>query len=119
MSQKLNLDLAQTLGWEKNENDPNLEPYWIEPNTERKISISSNPHPFPNYCEDLNALYEIESKLTLDQQYTYGDLLRIATENVGPKGGHFTPNGWGCFSLAHASPAQRAEALLTTLKKTP
>jgi hypothetical protein len=62
--------------------------------------------------KDLNAMHEAEKQLSIDQEYNYGEELRRISENVGPKGGHFTPNGWGCYSLAHLTAKQKAEAFV-------
>ena len=70
-----------------------------------------------NYCNDLNVMHEAEKTLNIDQQYSYGEMLRVVSENVGPRGGHFLPNGWGCFSLAHLTARQRAEAFVTAIGK--
>ena len=69
----------------------------------------------PDYLNDLNAMHEAEKVLPIDRQYEYGEKLRVISGNVGPKGGHFTPNGFGCYALAHLSATQRAEAFLRTL----
>ena len=69
----------------------------------------------PNYLNDLNAMFEAEKSLTIDQKYDYGEALRVISQNVGPKGGHFLPNGFGCYALAHLTATQRAEAFLRTL----
>lgn len=70
---------------------------------------------YPDYLNDLNAMHEAEKVLPIDRQYEYGEKLRVISGNVGPKGGHFTPNGFGCYALAHLSATQRAEAFLRTL----
>jgi len=76
-------------------------------------TINFNP---PDYCNDLNAIHEAESHLTIDQEYNYGEELRKISENVGPKGGHFTPNGWGCFALAHLTAQQKAQAFIKVIE---
>jgi hypothetical protein len=62
-----------------------------------------------DFYNDLNAMHKAESYLSIDQEYEYGEELREISGNVGPKGGHFTPNGWGCFSLAHLNSQQKAK----------
>lgn len=71
--------------------------------------------PVPDYQKDLNAMHNAENYLGVDREYNYGEQLRRISGNVGPKGGHFIPNGWGCFTLAHLGARQRAEAFLRTL----
>jgi hypothetical protein len=71
-----------------------------------------------DYCNDLNAIHEAERHLNIDQEYNYGEELRKVSENIGPRGGHFTPNGWGCFSLAHLNAHQKAQALVITITNT-
>lgn len=73
--------------------------------------------PLPDYLNDLNAMHEVEKLLTEDKKYDYGEHLRASSGNVGPKGGHFTPNGFGCFQLAHVTATQRAEAFLRAIGK--
>lgn len=68
------------------------------------------------YCTDYNALRAAEENLDINQEYNYGERLRELTGNTGPRGGHFTPNGHGCFQLAHASARQRAEALVACIE---
>jgi hypothetical protein len=72
--------------------------------------------PYPNYCSDLNAMHEAEKHLSIDQEYNYGEELRKISENIGPKGGHFTPNGWGCFAMAHLDARQKAEAFIKVIQ---
>jgi len=81
-------------------------------------AISAKPvSPVPDYQGDLNAMHEAENSLGVNREYNYGEHLRQLSGNVGPKGGHFIPNGWGCFCLAHLGARQRAEAFLRTLGK--
>jgi hypothetical protein len=71
-----------------------------------------------DFCNDLNAIHEAERHLNIDQEYNYGEELRKVSENIGPRGGHFSPNGWGCFSLAHLNAHQKAQALVITITNT-
>lgn len=70
----------------------------------------------PDYCNDLNAIHDAEKQLSLDEEYTYGELLREVSGNVGPRGGHLAPNGWGIFVIANLTARQKAEALLKVFK---
>ena len=57
--------------------------------------------PFPNYCNDLNAIHEAEKGLNDEQWVAYGkELSRL-----------------GVFPMVHATAHQRAEAFLRTLEK--
>lgn len=49
----------------------------------------------------------IENSLNMDESYELGELYRI----VGERGGHFTPNGWGCFELANLTWQQKLVCL--------
>lgn len=86
---------------------------WV-PTTKDQINFKDGcmNFPYPNYCDDLNAMHKAEKHLSIDQEYNYGEELRRISENIGPKGGHFTPNGWGCYALAHLSAHQKAQAFI-------
>lgn len=61
----------------------------------------NNEGPFPDYCNNLNAMHEVEKMLNKKQWVAYGrELSRL---NV--------------FPMVHATAAQRAEAFLRTLGK--
>lgn len=66
----------------------------------------------PNYPEDLNAVHELEKKLTKEQQFTYGKLLM----SMMPKE-ILAPREW--FYVAHATALQRCIAIDQTLSKDP
>lgn len=89
----------------------NPSPYGFPPGRNYETSL-------PNYLNDLNAMAEVEQILDIDQQYVYGELLaqmiRIPEnaaygEKLEKK---FPFNGWGHFSLATMTAAERAEAFL-------
>lgn len=63
---------------------------------------------------DGNALDAAARRLKVDDQYSYGEWCRILAGCTGPLGGHFVPNGFGCFSLATLTGLQKARALLLT-----
>lgn len=112
----INITIAAHLGWNFN---PSECKGWVYPdvwcrNPEGKLQFR---HSIPDFCRDLNAMHEAEKTLNMDKEHQYGEWLRIASQNVGPRGGHFIPNGFGCFALAHLSARQRAEAFLRTLGK--
>ncbi len=62
----------------------------------------------PDYTKDLNAMWDAEHKLSPMQELEYVENLR---KLIGPHG------TMRCFDYAHASAAQRAEALLKTIGK--
>jgi hypothetical protein len=108
--QEINQSIAKFVGWERFSTQTvngELVQYGFQKNSNQRFES-----PIPNFCTDLNAIHEAEKHLSIDQEYSYGEELRRISENVGPKGGHFTPNGWGCFSLAHLSAKQKAEAFV-------
>jgi hypothetical protein len=80
-----------------------------------KVSYPELGGIFVDLTNDLNAMHEAEEHLSVDEEYDYGEELRKVSENVGPKGGHFTPNGWGCFSLVHLTAKQKAEAYVRVI----
>lgn len=66
--------------------------------------------PLPDYCNDLNSMYEAEGTLFNDNQklcWKYVSKLHIAAD----------PIGCGNYAGAHATARQRAEAFLRTLGK--
>jgi hypothetical protein len=77
----------------------------------------------PDYCNDLNAMHEAERALNIDEEYHYGEelaamirrpentLAGVSEDTVFPL------NGWGFYSVAHATARQRAEAFLRTVGK--
>jgi hypothetical protein len=69
-----------------------------------------------DFCSSREALNKIESLLTIDDEYDYGEFLREGLNLVGPRGGHHVLNGWGCYALACAHPIHRAHALVRLIK---
>lgn len=112
---EINRAIAEHLGWVRTrigiqaQNDP--EPRgWRSPKGAEWLRC-------PNYHGSLDAMAEAEKALDMSEQGAYGERLRILSGNVGERGGHFTPNGFGCFALAHLTAPQRAEAFLRTVGK--
>jgi len=62
------------------------------------------PHAYPNYCIDLNAMHEAEKVLTREQINAFCQKL-------------FPTNYCGVWWSIHATARQRAEAFLKTLGK--
>lgn len=112
-AQEVNKAIAQACCWSQVEISLVNDKPMLMGRPPRKKS----PQPVPDYQGDLNAMHAAENYLGVDREYNYGEQLRRVSGNVGPKGGHFTPNGWGCFTLAHLGASQRAKAFLRTLGK--
>ena len=111
-NEQINIAIFEIFGWK-----------WEPEKNSFCKDINGEPLPFlektPDYCNNLNFVHEIEKTLNIDQQYNYGEALRIASENVGSRGGHFPFNGWGCFALANLNARKRCEALLKVIGKLP
>lgn len=77
----------------------------------------------PDYLTDLNAMHEAEKVLTMDQQYTYGEILAQMVrmpENFAFGDAlerKFQFNGWGYFAVATMTCEERAEAFLRAIGK--
>lgn len=80
------------------------------------------PDTVPNYLSDLNAVHELEKRLTERQRAVYGDTLNTVCYAFD----HDYYQGWiatsdcgsfarGLYTIANATAAQRYEALLKTL----
>jgi hypothetical protein len=67
-----------------------------------------NEGPFPNYCNDLNAMHEVVMTLPENKQVLYG--VRLAWEC----GQHKSPGLW---HISTATAYHRAVAFLKTLEK--
>ena len=113
---QINIAIAEACGWTLVKDDPNFHEYWEHPKDGRKIGVAANPSPFPDYCNDLNAMHEAEHRLCkLEFGWrTYADALE---DVVGV-------NGWWAIMgeadkrlVLHATARQRAEAFLRTLGK--
>lgn len=71
----------------------------------------------PNFHGDLTSIHKAILKLNPDQQYTFGEHCRVLAKCEGPRGGHFTPNGFGVFAIVTLTAPQLCEALLKTIGK--
>lgn len=69
-----------------------------------------NEGPFPNYCNDLNAIREAVMTLPENKQVLYGGHLAWAC-------GHTDKGSVGLWKISTATARQRAEAFLRTLGK--
>lgn len=109
---EINRAIAEACGWVLVKDDPDFQEYWEHPNDGRKIGVAANPYPFPDYVNDLNAMYGAEdSLLGLNKAEFAVQLCRVV--------GRDWPSGIGVGSFAHihATAAQRAEAFLRTIDK--
>lgn len=70
-----------------------------------------NEGPFPNYCNDLNAMHEAEKVLDYEQCEAFVDTI---TDTTHAAIDYEAP--WD-FTRIHATAEQRAEAFLRTLGK--
>ena len=67
----------------------------------------------PSYTADLNAVHELEKKLTFTQALSYYRIIRdLFAVVLGPKGSVIGVND---FAVLHATALQRCEALARTL----
>jgi hypothetical protein len=104
--------IAEWLGWkpvtiklyggEKNVKGWELNQHLSKGDKDRKFTC--HVETFPDYCNDLNAMWQVEETLTPEQTHTMNELLFL---EVVP----MTVKTW------HATAAQRAEALLRTIGK--
>jgi hypothetical protein len=72
------------------------------------------PHAYPNYCTDLNAMHEVEKVLTIQQKANDYEILLETVTRRGKSGMTF---GLAAYLFCHATSRQRAEAFLKTLGK--
>lgn len=99
-------------GWLLKKDKEEITSFWWNEN--RFPTLLDIYDKLPAYFNDLNATNEAENSLTIDQQHDYGENLRKISKNIGERGGHFVPNGFGCYALAHLSASERAHMLLVT-----
>lgn len=83
---------------------------WIEPTGNRCFLAEIDA--LPNYLNDLNAVHELEGKLTFEQAEQFEDELCDIVVKYNEH--QENPAPWR-FAAAHATAAQRCEALLKTL----
>lgn len=105
--------IAEAYGWSWHNRSPRYGRQsvksWYYKNTNRVVF---NDGDLPDYLNDLNAIHDAEKVLTsLVQQQTYISRLRQLTDPQSPDA---YSQG---FLTAHATAAQRAEALLRTIGK--
>ena len=95
--QEQNIAIAQWMGWYNIGIEKDLPEYGMTgPGPLEKI---------PNYTQDLNAIHEAEKKLSHDQR-------EVFLEWLGQEWDYCVTSQ---FEVAHATAAQRSEALLKTI----
>lgn len=110
--EKQRIAIAEFCGWKCS--PPNRswpQPYWTDPNS-RVLKVESE---LPDYLNDLNAMHEAETRLKPQQWRIYSDKLMVLVRDSD-----ITLNGSNIesrYKTAHATAAQRAEALLRTIGK--
>lgn len=114
-NEQINIAIAETCGWK------NYGLGWSHSSLPPEANVYGRK--LPDYCNDLNAMHEAERALNIDEEYDYGEelaamirrpentLAGVSEDTVFPL------NGWGFYSVAHATARQRAEAFLRTVGK--
>jgi hypothetical protein len=98
-NEKINIAIAETCGWK------NYGLGWGHSSLPPQANVYGRK--LPDYCNDLNAMWEAEAHLTPDQQVEFAYQL---SEIVAP----ITGESW---MLIHASALSRAKAFLGTVGK--
>jgi hypothetical protein len=98
-NEQINIAIAETCGWK------NYGLGWSHSSLPPQANVYGRK--LPNYCNDLNAMWEAETHLTPDQQVEFAYQL---SEIVAP----ITGESW---MLIHASAFSRAKAFLRTVGK--
>lgn len=102
---EINIAIAEACGWALVKDDPDFYEYWEHPKDGRKIGVAANSSPFPDYCNDLNAIHEAEKVLN-DVSYDsyWSNLVFVCIQSNMER-------------LNSATARQRAEAFLRTIGK--
>ena len=111
-----NAAIAKVCGWHKH--DCNDDLCWKF--GEDRMGRTCSYYDLPSYTTDLNAMNEAEKMLNVNQEYTYGAALAQLVRDPEDKAFGELPeewpfNGWGYFTLAHLTAAQKAETFLKVL----
>lgn len=108
--------LAEWAGWKRPDHPDVMkvkegwtkpEAWWMCPQ-----GVLRFKHDIPDYLNDLNAVHELEEKLTFEQAEQFEDELCHIVVKCNEQQKKQAP--WR-FAVAHATAAQRCEALLKTL----
>ena len=111
--ERMRIKLAEWAGWKRAfvgwqpKGDP-VPRGWHNPSGREKSDC-------PDYPNDLNAVRELETKLTLDQCRSYGRVLAAMAECDCWYGDEIELGGVELFCIAHLGPIYRCEALCRTL----
>jgi hypothetical protein len=115
-TKKINIILAEFCGWDcdpMDARDWGSRGQWARHGATGNV-VSKNR--IPDYCNDLNAIHEVEAKLTSDQLFDY-------FYNLNDAVGHIDSNSpawikeYSVMGIAMATAQQRAEAIVKTLDK--
>lgn len=108
--EEINIAIAEACGWRKCTRGCGCEqPHWDHPEDVKLGGHGERIYELPDYCNDLNDMYEAEKILTHDKQMQY--VRYIANPwDTDPNG-----NYWKMWLCASATARQRAEAFLKTL----
>jgi hypothetical protein len=99
------IKLAEAAGWRLFSQFKNL---WAPP--KHVVEYDCDAYPLPDYFNDLNAVQELQDKLTNDQQFEFVYHLNDVLELV-PLSSPASYREVVLFSFANATAAQRAEAI--------
>jgi hypothetical protein len=99
------IKLAEAAGWRLFSQFKNL---WAPP--KHVVEYDCDAYPLPDYFNDLNAVQELQDKLTNDQQFEFVYHLNDVLELV-PLSSPASYKEVVLFSFANATAAQRFEAL--------
>lgn len=106
-SEQINIAIAESLGWTQ------VQLYITDP-AKRLWGYTPGPDTdwtsVPDYCNDLNAMHEVEKTLD-DEQWL--DYIRCLQEDVCRCFGKYR----SMIAVCHATALQRAEAYLRTIGK--
>jgi hypothetical protein len=99
------IKLAEAAGWRLFSQFKNL---WAPP--KHVVEYDCDAYPLPDYFNDLNAVQELQDKLTNDQQFEFVYHLNDVLELV-PLSSPASYREVVLFAFANATAAQRAEAI--------
>lgn len=115
--EQINVAIAEACGWKNCKVLPKPQKYWDVSDVPEMCRIGSPPVAgsctFPNYCNDLNVMYELEKKLSDDERWEQIKLLvKYDDETAFP-----LLSKSEVLSLANATARQHAETFLQILNK--
>lgn len=104
--QEIDVRIAEYMGWQLVDNKNTYK------NTNNNITLYTNIHMLPNYCNNLNDVWQVEEKLKVEgYQLIYMKMLeKIVYETVDED--DFDEY----FSIRHATAKECCEAIIRTLE---